>query len=147
MGSFHRTGSLVRRPVVIRGVRLGVAVDALFDRTLSRLAGLEVRCRDGAHRFLPFPACEVLEDRLAIDSVLVLLDRELGFSRGGGSAFSELRGQEVTLAGDRVGPLADLLVDPDGSVGGIVVSTSDGMLELEPRQGLVVGNHLLRPAV
>jgi hypothetical protein len=147
MGPLHRTGSLVRRPVVMRGVRVGVAVEALFDRTLTRLVGFEVRCGDGAHRFLPFPASEVRNDGLVLESALVLLDRELGFYRGGGSVFSTLRGQDVTLAGDLVGPLADVLVDREGSVRAIGVSTPEGMRELEPRPGLVVGNHLLRPAV
>ena len=113
-----RTGSLVGRPVVIRDVRLGVAVDALFDRALGRLVGLDVRCDDEAHRFLPYPACEVLEDRLAVESALVLLDRELDFYRVGGSTLSDLRGQAVLVAGDELGTLADLLVDPEGEVVG-----------------------------
>ena len=116
MRPLHRTGTLVRRPVVIGAVRLGAAVDAVFDQTLGRLLGLEVRLGDGAHRFLPFPACEVQGDRLTIESPLVLLQRELGFYRGGGSAFSDLRGRRVRLDSREIGSLADLLVDEDGSV-------------------------------
>jgi hypothetical protein len=147
MTSLHRTGTLVRRPVVIGDVRLGAAVDALFDRTLTRLLGLEVRCSDGVHRFLPFAACEAQGDRFAIESPLVLLDRELGFYRAGGNAFSDLRGQHVGLDEKAIGALADLIVDQEGSVRRVVVSAPRGVVELEPGPGLVVGNHLLRPAV
>ncbi len=147
MGSLHRTGVLVRRPVAIGDVRLGVAVDALFDRGLARLVGFDVGCSGGAHRFLPFPACEVEEDRLAVTSALVLLDRELGFYRAEGRAFSDLLGEEVSLAGERIGSLRDLLVDREGSVGRIVASVPSGEVELEPGPALAVGNHVLRPAV
>ena len=142
-----RTGSLVGRPVVIRDVRLGVAVDALFDRALGRLVGLDVRCDDEAHRFLPYPACEVLEDRLAVESALVLLDRELDFYRVGGSTLSGLRGQAVLVAGDELGSLADLVVGPEGEVVGIAVAAPHGEIEIEPGADVVVGNHALRPAV
>jgi hypothetical protein len=147
MMPLHRTGALVRRPVVIGVVRLGAAVDAVFDQMLTRLLGLEIRCSDGAHRFLPFPACEVQGDRLAIESPLVLLERELGFYRAGGSTFSALRGRPVGLDALEIGSLADLLVDENGSVRRVVVSAPAGVVELEPGPGLVVGNHLLRPAV
>ena len=143
----HRTGTLVRRPVVIGNVRLGAAVDVLFDRSLDRLVGFEVSCSDGVHRFLPFPACEVLPDRLAIESALVLLDRELGFYRTGGRAFTDLHSQEVSRAGDRLGGLADLLVDQEGKVERLVISAPGGRVEVGLEPGLVVGNNLLRPAV
>jgi hypothetical protein len=147
MRPLHRTGTLVRRPVVIGAVRLGAAVDAVFDQTLGRLLGLEILLGDGAHRFLPFPACEVHGDRIAVESPLVLLQRELGVYRAGGSAFSDLRGRSVRLDSREIGSLADLLVDEDGSVQRVVVSAPAGVVELEPGPGLVVGNHLLRPAV
>ena len=143
----HRTGALVRRPVVIGNVRLGAAVDVLFDRSLRRVVGFDVSCSDGVHRFLPLPACEVLPDRLGIESTLVLLDRELGFYRAGGRAFTDLVGQEVSRAGDRLGGLADLLVDQEGKVERLVVSVPDGRVEVEPEPGVVIGNNLLRPAV
>ena len=122
-------------------------MDALFDRTLERLLGLDVRSSDGVHRFLPFPACDVLGDRLAVESPLVLLDRELSFYRAGGNSFEDLRGQRVESEAREVGVLADVLVDQDGGVRRIVVSAPSGIVELEPGPGLLVGNHLLRPAV
>lgn len=147
MGALHRIGGLVGEPVAIGDVRLGVAVDALFDRQLTRLVGFDISCGDGAHRFLPFPACELRGGRIAVESALVFLDRELDFYRAEGSAFSDLEGQEVSLGGDRIGLLADLLVDPEGKVGRVVVSAPDGRVELEPEARLVVGSHVLRPAV
>jgi len=105
-------------------VRLGAAVDAFFDRTLARLLGLEVRCSDGVHRFLPFPAFEAQGDRLAIESPLVLLDRELGFYRAGGNVFSDLRGQHVGLDEKAIGVLADLIVDQEGISPTCAASTS-----------------------
>jgi hypothetical protein len=142
-----RTGSLAGRPVAIRDVRLGVAVDALLDRPLARLVGLEVRCSDEAHRFLPFPACQVLPDRVAVESELVLLDRELDFYRGGGRALSDLRGQRVVAAGEELGTLADLLVDGEGEVVRILVATPHGEIEVEAGADVTIGNHALRRAV
>jgi hypothetical protein len=147
MRALHRTGSLVGRPVVIGDVRLGVAVDVLLDRALGRLVGLDVHCPDDAHRFLPFPACEALEDRLAVESALVLLERELDFYRVGGASLSALRGEPVAAGGRELGTLADLLVDDAGNVVRLVLATPHGESELEPGPDVLVGNQALRPAV
>lgn len=45
----------------------------------------------------------------------------------------------MSLGGDRIGPLADLLVDREGRVGRVVVSAPDGLVELEPEPSLAVG--------
>jgi hypothetical protein len=147
MRPLHSIRGLARRAVVFRDARLGATVDALLDRPLRRLVGFEVRCGDGAHRFLPFPACGVHEDRLEIESALVLLDRDLDFYRLGGSAFSDLVGEPIQVHGDEVGQLLDLLLSAEGDVRRVVASTPGGPVELEPGPGLVVGNHFLRPAV
>jgi hypothetical protein len=147
MSPLHSTGALVGRTVVLDDSRLGVCVDALLDHRLQRLVGLDVSSGEIAHRFLPFPACEVRGDVVAVESSLVLLDRELDFYRLGGRAFSDLRGLPVRLSGAEVGRLADLLVDDEGDVRTIVASTPAGELDLEAQEGLVLGNHLLRPAV
>lgn len=147
MRPLHSTGRLVRRAVVLRDVRLGVVVDTLFDRPLRRVVGFEVRCGDGAHRFLPFPACEIKDGRVEVESSLVLLDRDLDFYRLGGSACSDLQSLPVRLEGVAVGDLVDLRFTPEGDVSAIVVATPQGERELAPGPGLVVGNHLLRPAV
>ena len=102
---------------------------------------------DGAHRFLPFPACEIKDGRVEVESSLVLLDRDLDFYRLGGSAFTELEGLPVRLRGAAVGDLVDVRFAAEGDVSTIVVSTAKGERELAPGPGLAVGNHLLRPAV
>ena len=147
MGSLHRTGALVGRAVMYRDIRLGVAVDALLDGLVRRLVGLDVLCGDGAHRFLPFPACDVLVTHLSVDSALVFFDGDLDFYRAGGRPFSTLQGLPVRLSGLEVGTLADVVVASAGDVKRVVASTSSGDRELEPGPGLVVGNLDLRPAV
>jgi hypothetical protein len=128
---------------VIGDVRLGVVADALFDTSVTRLVGFDVACGDGANRFLPLPACDVRAERLEVESTLVLLDRELDFYRAGGRAFAELRDEEVSRAGERIGPLADLLVDREGNVTSVI---ADGV-DLPAGAGLAVGDQVLRPAV
>ncbi len=147
MGALLRTGSLVRRPVVAGDERLGVAVDGLLDRPLTRLVALEVRCEDGTHRFLPFPACEVGADGLMVDSPLVLLDRGHDFYRLGGDAFSALLGRPVADAGGEVGTLADLLLDAEGTVVRLVASASGGEIELAAGPEVAVGNQGAPPPV
>ncbi|MGH3113976.1 MAG: hypothetical protein ACRDOP_10985 [Gaiellaceae bacterium] len=142
-----RTSGLVRRPVVYRGIRLGVAADALFDRAIRRLVGLEVQCGDEKDRFLPFPACEVRDERIVVESALVLLEGNLEFYRLDGCTFSELRGSRVLAGGDEAGALADLLVSTDGKVARIVAAAEDGRLELEADRAVTLGNQRLRPAV
>ena len=147
MGRLHSTRVLVRRAVRGGGLRLGEVADALLDHPLRRLVGFEVGCRDGVHRFLPFPACDVLDDSVEVESALVLLDRDLDFYRLGGSAFSDLEGQPVRIGGEAAGPLVDLLFSSEGDVLRVVASAPRGDLEFDSGPGLVVGNHILRPAV
>lgn len=141
-----RTSGLVRRPVVYRDIRLGVAADLLFDRAIRRLVGLEVACGDGKDRFLPFPACEVRDGTIAVESALVLLEGNLEFYRLDGCTFSELRETPVLVGDDDAGTLADLLVSPDGEVARIVAARDDGFRELEA-DVVTLGNQGLRPAV
>jgi hypothetical protein len=133
--------------VLYRDIRLGVAADVLFDRAIRRLVGLEVRCGDGKDRLLPFPACEVRDGGIVVESALVLLDGNLDFYRLDGCTLSELRDTPVSLDGHEVGTLADVLVGANGEVARIVAATDEGLRELEPGGGLTVGNQGLRPAV
>ncbi len=142
----HRTSTLVRRAVTYRDIRLGVTTDALFDRAVRRLVGLDVRCGDGADRLLPFPACEVRDGRLAVESALVLLEGNVDFYRLEGSTFSALLGVSVLAGGIEVGALADLVVGDDGDVIRVVAAAQDGDVELEPHEA-TVGAQGLRPAV
>ncbi len=142
----HRTSTLVRRAVTYRDIRLGVTTDALFDRAVRRLVGLDVRCGDGADRLLPFPACEVRDGRLAVESALVLLEGNVDFYRLEGSTFSALLGVSVLAGGIEVGALADLVVGDDGEVIRVVAAAQHGDVELESHEA-TVGAQGLRPAV
>jgi len=82
---------LLRRPVLVRGIRLGRIADVLFDPEGARVVGFDVLCGDDIHRFLPFPAAELANGALAIESSLTLLDEEtLAFYRRRGRSLAEL---------------------------------------------------------
>ena len=142
-----RTSGLVRRPVVYRDICLGVAADVLFDRAIRRLVGLEVACGDGRDRFLPFPACEVRDGAIVVESARVLLERNVEFYRLDGCTFSELRDTPVVVGGDAAGTLTDLVVSVEGEVARIVAASENGLRELEPAGAVTLGNQGLRPAV
>ena len=92
-----RGDDLLRRPVRVRGIQVGHAVDLLLHPTEPQALGLDVLCRDDRHRFLP---ATLHEDRIEAASPLVLLDlREDGFYRREARALAELRG--TPLAGGR----------------------------------------------
>ncbi len=101
---------LLRRPVLVRGIRLGRIADVLFDPDGARVVGFDVLCGDDIHRFLPFPSAALADGGLEVDSSLTLLDEEtLAFYRGRGLALSvaeELRDVVVVPTAD-VEPGAD----------------------------------------
>ncbi|HEU4942138.1 MAG TPA: PRC-barrel domain-containing protein [Gaiellaceae bacterium] len=87
---------LLQRPVSLRGVRIGHVVDVILDASEERAMGLEVRCQDGRHRFLPMAAASPAGAEVGIDSPFALLDTdELEFYRRRG--FS-LRGRREPAA-------------------------------------------------
>jgi hypothetical protein len=112
------------RPVRLRGIQLGRAVDVLVDRSLHRVLGLDVLCGDGEHRFLPYAAVDARDGQIAIRSALMLLDRsELDFYRERGLSLAELRGTLVPGVGEledvvvgEAGALVELVVREDGGV-------------------------------
>jgi PRC-barrel domain len=86
---------LLQRTVRLHGVRVGHVVDVILD-TDRKAIGLEVRCEDGKHRFLPLAAATGVEDEIVIDSPFALLDEEeLEFYRARGLA---LRGRRKPAA-------------------------------------------------
>ena len=96
---------MLRTPVLTRGIRLGEVENVLLDVEEPRILGLEVRCGDGASRFLPFATARRSNLGIEIDSTFTLLDaRELEFYRAHGR----------TLAS--VSELAEARIEPDGAL-------------------------------
>ena len=141
----HRASELLRRPVRFRDIRLGVPVDVLVDLEASRVVGFDVRCGDAVHRFLPLPACDVVEEAITAPSALVLIDD--GFYRRRSQPFASLRGRPVRARGETFGLLADVLFDDGGFVRALVVETPAGEREVPLDGELVIGAEPLRPAV
>jgi hypothetical protein len=67
---------LLQRSVSLHGVQVGHVVDVILEATGERPIGLEVRCRDGRHRFLPMAAASRVGDEVVIDSPFALLDTD-----------------------------------------------------------------------
>lgn len=111
------SGELMR-PVRLRGIQLGRAVDVIVDPSLRRVLGLDVLCGDGTHRFLPYAAADARDDEIAISSALMLLDRaELEFYRERGISLGALRGHDV----GGLGELEDVVVGCAGCLEELVV--------------------------
>ncbi len=76
---------LLNRPVRLHGIELGRVVDVILDQAAERPIGLDVRCGDGEHRFLPFAAMRIGEDDVEVDSPLTILEPDqLDFYRSRG---------------------------------------------------------------
>jgi uncharacterized protein YrrD len=83
---------LLNRRVVTGGIELGRVVDVILDEAGDRELGLDVRCKDGVHRFLPIATVDVGEEDVVVGSPLVLLDRDqLDFYRARGHALRSSR--------------------------------------------------------
>lgn len=106
----ERASELLRKPVVLRGIRLGEIAGILLDADEPRILGFDVLCGDGANRFLPFGAVRPRDGAVEVDSSLTLLEsRELEFYRQRGrtlAAAPELGDSLVDDAGTLVTPLS-----------------------------------------
>ena len=95
--------TLLRAPVLIRGIRLGEVEGVLLDTEQPRIIGLDVLCGDGANRFLPFSTARRGPKGIEIESTLTLLDeRELTFYRARARSLAS------------VPELADARIEPGG---------------------------------
>jgi hypothetical protein len=73
---------LLQQPVSLHGLRIGRVVDVILDASAEQPMGLEVRCEDGRHRFLPMAVATPVGAEIVIDSPFALLDtEELDFYR------------------------------------------------------------------
>lgn len=120
-------GELLHLPVCVDGAELGRPTDLLVDLDRLRVVGLNVRCEQGAERFLPLAAAELAGEQINASSSLALLDESAYYGRHGASLRS-LRGASVDLAGRRVGILSDIVLRSDGEVTRIVVKGESGKL-------------------
>jgi len=104
-------------PVRLNGIRLGTPVDLLLDPDDLRAVGLDLRCGDKVHRFLPMPAVKIVDEAIVLRSPLVLLeDDQLAFYRKRSLSLASLRGQPVLRGGRALGKLADVVVGPRGEL-------------------------------
>lgn len=131
MGTFSGD-ELLALPVRLHGVQLGRPSDLLLDREALRAVGLDVRCGDEVHRFLPLATATVSDSAISIPSPLVLLEEdELAFYRSRAVALSSLRGRPVERNGRALGLLRDVVVGTDGALVAVVVE-SDGTTRRVP---------------
>ncbi len=76
----------------LHGLRVGRVVDVILDAAEGRPMGLEVRCLDRRHRFLPMAAATSVGDEVVIGSPFALLETdELEFYRGRGVSLRRRR--------------------------------------------------------
>jgi hypothetical protein len=84
---------LLERIVRLHGVEVGVVVDVILDSERGEPIGLEVRCKDGRHRFLALAAATPVDGELAIESPFALLEGdELEFYRSRGATLRQRQG-------------------------------------------------------
>ena len=86
-------------PVRLRGISLGRIGDVLLDPERTRVLGFEVRCGDGASRFLPWSAVAEFGAELTLDSALPLLE-DVAFYRRRARSFRSLGLADLVLADD-----------------------------------------------
>ena len=130
---------LLRLPVRVRGIDIGNAVDMLVDTDGWRALGLDVLCRDDAHRFLPLTAAVLHPGEIAVSSALTLLaEGELGFYRRRASSLRSLRAQPVLRGRRTLGVLDDIIVSPDGRIEELVVRSGRETATLPADGGLRV---------
>jgi hypothetical protein len=85
--------NLLERIVRLHGVEVGVVVDVILGAAREEPIGLEVRCKDGRHRFLALAAAAPVDGELEIDSPFALLDGdELEFYRQRGATLRRRHG-------------------------------------------------------
>ena len=87
-----RALELLNKRVVTSGIALGRVVDVILDETGDRTIGLDVRCKDGVHRYLPIATVDLNGDEVVVESPLVLLETDqLDFYRTHGRALRSSR--------------------------------------------------------
>jgi hypothetical protein len=124
-------GDLLARPVRLHGIELGRPVGVVVDPDARRVVGVEVRCGDGALRFLPLSGMRVGDEDIVVSSAFSLLD-DVAFYRSRGRGLEALRGSGVSTEAGPVGTLHDVVFEPDGRIIELVVATPGGELRFAP---------------
>ena len=123
---------LLRLPICFRGIDVGHAVDVILDPQGRRALGLDVLCKDEAHRFLPLMAAQFGEDEITVASALTMLAADaLAFYRKRASTLRLLRGAHVQLKGKDVGRLEDVMVSSNGTIAALIVNGAGGLKSYE----------------
>jgi hypothetical protein len=101
--------SLLSQPVRVEGILFGHVVDVVLDARRAHALGLEVRCGDGEHRFLPFAAATLVAGEVVARTALAVLDApELAFYARRGTTLRKLRRDGE--------PLEDVELDAGGVI-------------------------------
>jgi len=82
--SGDRVSKVSAGPVCIRGIQVGEPLDVFFDSDLRCAIALEVLCRDGIHRFLPWAVGKSGPDGLSISFSAPACERTTPTRRGAG---------------------------------------------------------------
>jgi hypothetical protein len=110
-------GEVLNRSVRIHGIDVGEPVDVLLDPDLRCVLGLEVHCRDGVNRFLPWLAGELQPDELLVELPVALLDGpQLEYYREHALALNALRRLPVAGFDTPAARVEDVVVDARGRV-------------------------------
>jgi hypothetical protein len=100
-------------------------VDLLVEPDTWHVVGFVVRCGDETTRFLPYGACQVGEDEIAVASALMLLE-DVAFYTSRGTSFRSLLGGMVTRNGRAAGTLRDLRLGA-GHVDALEIERGDSL--------------------
>jgi hypothetical protein len=140
----ERAGAMLARAVRIRGIDVGDPVDVLLDPDLRCALGLEVHCRDGVNRFLPWLSGAFGAEELSVDFPLALLDGpQLDYYRERAVPLNVLRRLTVDDSNGSSARIEDVLVDARGRICALVVAEIDGERAVDPRRVKLDGDRIL----
>jgi hypothetical protein len=132
MGTSRSAVASLLLPVKFREIQLGRPTDLLLDVDAWHVLGFVVLCGDGSQRFLPFGACQLTHDEIAVGSALMLLE-DVDFYASRGASLRALLGGEVVGGGT----LRDALVGLGGVVTELEVERGRSLARV-PAAGAIV---------
>src|SRR5689334_24978877 len=127
MGAYSADAAL-QLPVQLHGIKLGRPVDLLIELDTWHVVGFVVRCGDDTTRFLPYGACQVGDEEIAVASALMLLE-DVGFYTSRSTSFRSLLGGAVTRNGRTAGTLRDLLLG-SGTVEALAIEQGESVVRV-----------------